>query len=104
VTEIKNGIDFVTVITGRDQREEILKLLLDSGCHLIDVVYAKGSVKREYFRDMLGLIPEEKKIMVTCLIASNLSGKLFEGLVKKFNFDKPNTGIAFAVPVDGLSV
>lgn len=104
MTESKLGVDFLTIIIGRKKKEEILKFLLSSGCHLIDVVYAKGSVKSGYFKDMLGLIPEEKKIMITCLVAGNLSDQLLDQLVKLFNFDKPNTGIAFAIPVDRLSV
>lgn len=104
MTEFKCGVDFLTVITGRKHKEEIVKLLLGSGCHLIDVVYAKGSVQSGYFRDMLGLVPEEKKVMITCLIAHNLSGQLLDQFISKFNFDKPNTGIAFVVPVDKLSV
>jgi len=70
----------------------------------IDVIYVKGTVKSEYFRDMLGLVNEEKKVMITGLIAGNLSEQLLEELVTKLNFDKPNTGIAFVVPVDKLSV
>lgn len=104
MSETKYGVDYLTLITGRNKKDEILKFLLSSGCHLIDLVYAKGSVKTGYFKDMLGLVPEEKKIMITCLIAGNLTDHLLEQLVKQFNFDKPNTGIAFVVPVDRLTV
>lgn len=99
-----SGVDYLTLITGRNKKEEVLKLLLASGCHLINVVYAKGSVKTGYFKDMLGLVPEEKKVMITCLIAGHLRDQLLDQLVKQFNFDKPNTGIAFVVPVDRLSI
>lgn len=104
MTEFEYGIDFLTLIAGRKYKDEILKLLLNSECHLIDVVYAKGSVKTGYFKDMLGLVPEEKKVLITCLIANNLSAKLLDQLVTKFNFDNPNTGVAFVVPVDKLSL
>ena len=104
MTESKHSIDFLTLIAVRNKKEEILKFMLSSGCHLVDVVYAKGSVKSEYFRDMLGLVPEEKKVMITCLIAGNLSEHLLEQLMEKFEFGKPNTGIAFTIPVDRLSV
>lgn len=103
-TEARFNIDFLTIITGRKHKEAILKLLLDSGCRLIDVVYAKGSVQTGYFRDMLGLVPEEKKVMITCFITSNLSGQLLDRLVEKFKFDEPNTGIAFTIPVEKVSV
>lgn len=104
MTESKHGIDFVTLIANRNKKEEILKFLLSSGCHLIEVVYAKGSVKSGYFKDMLGLVPEEKKVMITCLIAGNRTDDFLDQLVKNFNLNKPNTGIAFVVPVDRLSV
>lgn len=104
MTELKYGVDFFTLIAGRKYKEEILKLLLKSGCHLIDVVYAKGSVKTGYFKDMLGLVPEEKKVMITCLVSNSLSSELLDQLITKFDFNKPNTGIAFVVPVDKLSV
>lgn len=104
MTDCKHGVDFLTLIMGRKHKEEILKLLLKSGCHLIDVVYAKGSVQTGYFKDMLGLVPEEKKVMITCIVSGDLSGDLLDQLITKFNFDKPNTGIAFTVPIDKLSV
>lgn len=104
MTELKCGVHFITLIAGRKQKDDLLKFLLESKCHLIDVVYAKGSVKSGYFKDMLGLVPEEKKVMITCLISGNLSSQLLDQLVTKFHFDKPNTGIAFIVPVDKLSV
>lgn len=104
MSELAYGVEFLTLIVDRKKKEQILELLLHSGCHLVDVVYAKGSLGIGYFNDMLGLVPEEKKIMITCLIASNLSNPLLNQLVTKFNFDKPNTGIAFVVPIDKLSV
>ncbi|GAE88823.1 hypothetical protein [Acetivibrio straminisolvens] len=104
MAEYKFGVDFLTLIADRKYKKEILKLLFDCRCHLIDVIYVKGTVKSEYFRDMLGLVPEEKRVMITGLIAGNLSGQLLEQLVTKLNFEKPNTGIAFVVPVDKLSV
>lgn len=104
MTECNNCIDFLTLVADRKLKEEIIKLLLEYRGHLIDVVYAKGSVQSGYFKDMLGLVPEEKKILITCLIARTISEQLLEQLVLKFNFDKPNTGIAFVVPVEKLSV
>lgn len=104
MTEAKCGVHFLTLIAGRNHKDELLKLLLDSNCHLINIVYAKGSVKTGYFKDMLGLVPEEKKVIITCLISGSLSGNLLDRLIEKFNFDKPNTGVAFVTPVDKLSV
>lgn len=104
LTESKNSIEFLTIIAARDYKDEILELLHELKCHLINVVYAKGSVQNGYFKDMLGLVPEEKKVMITCIVTSDISIKLLEQLVSKLHFDQPNTGIAFITPVDKLSV
>jgi hypothetical protein len=77
---------------------------MSSGCHLINVVYAKGSVKSGYFKDMLGLVPEEKKVLITCIVAGDRTDHLFDALITKFRFNEPNTGVAFAVPIEKLSV
>ncbi len=97
-------IDHLTVIAARKYKDDILKLLLNSGCHLIEVVYAKGSVQSGYFKDMIGLVADEKKILITCLLTSNITPQLMEQFVTKLKFNQPNTGIAFIVPVDKLSV
>jgi nitrogen regulatory protein PII len=94
----------LTLVVGREHKESILKLLLEFGCHLINVVYAKGSVTGRYFKDMLGFVPEEKKVMITCLTTGDVSDQLLERLIHKYNFDKPNTGIAFVIPVDKVSI
>ena len=52
---------------------------------------------------MFGLVPEENKVVITCLLPSEKSDALLDMLVEKFNFDKPNTGIAFTIPVEKLS-
>lgn len=97
-------IEYLTVIAARKNKDNILKLLVNSGCHLIDVVYAKGSVHSGYFKDMLGLVPDEKKILITCIVTSDLTPQLMKQFVTELNFDQPNTGIAFVIPVDKLSV
>lgn len=104
MTEPKHTVEYLTIIAGRNHKDEILKLLLELKCHLINVVYAKGSVKSGYFKDMMGLVPEEKKVMISCIVTSDISDKLLEQLVSKFHFNQPNTGIAYTIPVDKLSV
>ncbi len=104
LTDLEYGVDFLTVVAIRKYKEEIAKMLLDNSCHLIDLVYTKCSVQTGYFKDMLGLVPDEKKVMITCIVTGDKTSKILEQLITKFKFDKPNTGIAFVVPVDKLSV
>jgi len=62
LTEYKHGVDFLTLIADRKYKKEILKFLFDFRCHLIDVIYVKGTVKSEYFRICWGLLTRRKKL------------------------------------------
>ncbi len=104
MTDFDFGVDYLTIIADRKHKEVLSKLLFEFGCRLINVVYAKGSVQSGYFKDMLGLVPEEKKILITCIVKGDLTKQIFDQLIEKYNFNKPNTGIAFSIPVDKLSV
>lgn len=98
------GIVFLVVIAGRKQREALVEALAQAGGRLIEVIYGKGSVKSSYLMDMLGLVPEENKVLITCVFAGDKTDGVFDMLVKKFRFDRPNTGIAFTIHVDRLAV
>ncbi len=98
------GVVFLTIIAGRKQKEPLLTALIEAGGRLVNVIYGKGSVKSGYLQDMLGLVPEENKVIITCLAAAEKTDSVFEMLVNKFHFDKPNTGIAFTTHVDKLSL
>lgn len=96
-------IEFLTLIAGRKQKDALLDVLSEAGGRLINIVYGKGSAKLSYLRDMFGLVPEENKVVITCLLSSEKSDAVLDMLVTKLDFDKPNTGIAFTIPVEKLS-
>ncbi|SHI07854.1 nitrogen regulatory protein P-II family [Sporobacter termitidis DSM 10068] len=96
-------IELLTIIAGRKSKNALLDALTEAGGRLINLVYGKGSVKSSYLRDMFGLVPEENKVVITCLLPEEKSDAILDMLVRKFNFDKPNTGIAFTTPVERLS-
>ena len=66
-------------------------------------IYGKGSVKANSFADIFGFVPEENKVIITSLLLSDKSDALIETLNEEFSFNKPNTGIAFSVCIEGLS-
>lgn len=99
-----NDIVFFTVIAGRKHREALLKAITENGGRFINVIYGKGTVNSSSLTEALGFVPEENKVVITYLLAKKNSANMIEMLTKKFNFDKPNTGIAFSVPVGKLSV
>ena len=94
---------FLTLIAGRKQKDALLTALSQSGTRLISALYGKGSVKSSYLKNVFGLIPEENKVVITCVLTQVKADAVMKILIEKFRFDKPNTGIAFTIPIDSLS-
>ena len=99
----ESSIEFFTIIAGRKIKEDLLGAVIEAGGRIINTIYGRGSVKASLLMDVLGLVPEEDKVILTFLISHEKSEALFQTLVEEFNFNKPNTGIAFTIPVEGLS-
>lgn len=97
------GIAFLMIIVGRNQRNPIFSELSKAGVRIMNVTYGKGSVKASYLMDTLGLIPEENKAVILCLLPGEKVDEVLDLLINKFRFNEPNTGIAFTIPVDELS-
>ncbi len=98
------GVVFLTVIAGRKQKIALLDALAEMGGRLVNVVYGRGTVDASYLKCILGMVPEEEKVVITCLLPGEKTDAVMEMLVNKFRFDKPNTGIAFTLAVEKLSV
>ena len=94
---------FLVVIADRKKKEELLRLLLQRGAKLINTIYARGSVNASSIKEVFGFITEEHKVIITALLLQNTSNELLDDLIDRHNFNKPNTGIAFTIPVEGLS-
>ena len=91
------------LIAGRERYDALLAAMPEKGARVINTIYGKGSVKASYLMDAFGLVPEENKVVIACLIPSDKLDAMFAMLVEKFDFNKPNTGIAFTIPVEKLS-
>ena len=98
-----SDIVFLVVIAGRKQKEVLSQAITKTGGHIVSIVYAKGSVKSSYIRDMLGLVHEEDKVVIKSLMPNLKSDTMMDILNEQFNFKEPNTGIAFTVSVEKLS-
>ncbi|MDR2018683.1 MAG: hypothetical protein LBQ00_07425 [Syntrophobacterales bacterium] len=103
INETDNKISFLTIITGRNKKDALLTALLDSDIHLINTIYGKGTVKANFLRNALGLVPEENKVVITCISTCVKNEIVLRMLEEKFGFNKPNTGIAFTAPIDKVS-
>lgn len=98
-----DDIQFLVVIADRKKKGALLEALCESGCRMVISLYAKGSVNASAFMDAFGFAPEENKILITSLLPGEKADKALNVLTERFHFDKPNTGIAFTIPVKGLS-
>jgi len=96
-------IRFLLIIADRKKKDKLLTSLLSTGARVINAIYAKGSVNAGSFQNVFGFVPEENKIVLTCLLPREKSDETLKMLVRDFHFDKPNTGIAITIPVEGLS-
>lgn len=98
-----DNIVFLILITGRKQKDILLKRICSIDSRVVNTVYGKGTVKSNYLLDMLGLVPEENKVIMTLALPREKADAVFEMLLNEFNFGQPNTGIAFTLPISGMA-
>jgi hypothetical protein len=100
---MSNGdISFLVVIGERRHKENFIVSLADVGATVFNVVYGRGFVKSNDFLAAFGIVHENNKVVITCLIKKSNLDEAFAMLNYRFVFDKPNTGIAFTIPIDAL--
>lgn len=97
------GVVFWMIIAGRKKNDALLTALLKEGAYLTNARYGRGTVEASYLENALGLVLEEQKTMIVCVLPDSKTDAIKEMLVEKFHFDQPNTGIAFTIPIDQLS-
>lgn len=93
---------FLTLVAGRKQKDALIAALYESGVKLVSTMYGRGTVKASYLQNALGLIPEENKVILTGLVPKEKSCAVLDMLAERFHFDRPNTGIAFTIPIETL--
>ena len=102
--EKKGKIAYLMVISGRNQKEDLLKFLTEMGANVVNVSYGEGSIKSTSpLTEVFGFVPELDKVIITCLLSHDKANDVISMLEKVFDFDKANTGIAYTVGVDCLS-
>lgn len=97
------GLSYFVLIAEQKKKKSFLGLLSEYDAHGIEIVYAHGSMNPSALAAAFGLEAEQKKVMITCLLRSERAAALIDVLYREYKFDKPNTGIAFTVPVEGLA-
>lgn len=102
-TNIMNKIQYFVIIAKKKKKNKFLSLLSDYGAHAIEIVYAHGSVTPSSFAAVFGFEAVQGKVVISCLLKTEKAKELIEVLNDEYKFDKPNTGIAYSIPVEGLA-
>ena len=98
-----NEIVLLTVAIDRARKDELIALLLESGGQLINTIYGKGLATAGYLQEARGLVPENSRVVVVCLLPNQEAGPMLEKLKERFGLDQPKAGTAFTIPVERLS-
>ena len=91
------------IIANRKSKDVLIELLLKKEARIIQTIYAKGSATAGTINKVFGFVPENNKVILISLLTSKNAKELIDTLDTEYNFNKPNTGIAYTVSVEGLS-
>lgn len=94
---------YLIIIVGRKKATHLLASISEFGGRGIHTLYGKGSVNASYLQYALGLVAEDNKTVITCLLPKEKSDAMLKMLINQHDFNKPNTGIAFTIPIEELS-
>lgn len=97
-----SSLQYFMIITEQKKKNKFLSLLDDHGAKGIETVYGHGSMSPRAIAAAFGFEAEQSKVLISCLVKSEEAKKLIEILYRDYHFDKPNTGIAFGISVEGL--
>ena len=97
-----NQLKYLVIIAEKNNKEEFLSLLKEYGARSIETTYCHGSAPNS-ITAAFGFASEQNKVQISCLTKHHSAEKLIDILYNKYNFNKPNTGIAFTIPIEGLS-
>lgn len=97
-----NGLQYFVIIADQKKKDKFLALLGEHGAHGIETVYGRGSMSPSALAAAFGFEAEQGKVLITCLVKTTDAKALIDILRSDFKFDRPNTGIAFGISVEGL--
>lgn len=98
-----NGLQYFVIIAEQKTKKRFMTLLDEYDARGIEVVYAHGSMSPSAVAAAFGFESVQNKVMISCLLKDEKARELMRVLYDKYNFNKPNTGIAFSVSVEGMA-
>ncbi|MBQ9162666.1 MAG: hypothetical protein IJX74_05260 [Clostridia bacterium] len=98
-----SALQYLVIIAEQKKKNKFLTLLSEHGARGIETVYGHGSMSPSAIAAAFGFEAEQSKVLISCLVKSENARELINVLYTDYNFNKPNTGIAFCIPVEGLA-
>ncbi len=102
-TDHTERLHYFVLICSRKHRLTFTRLLAAEGGQGLKVIYGRGSVKASALVRALGLAQETHRAIITCLIPTGGAERVIASLNEEHGFTKPGTGMAFTIPVEGIS-
>ncbi len=99
-----SSLQYFVLICDRKKKKKFIELLASYGGVCIDTMYGRGSAKAGAFAEALGFETEEHKVAISCLIHTPKAEELTQVLQTQYDFLNKNTGIAFSISLEGLSI
>ncbi len=97
------GLQYFVVIAEQKKKKKMISLLTDHGARAVEIVYGHGSVSPSALAAAFGFEAEQGKVIISCLVKNENAKEIIDVLYRDHKFDKPNTGIAFGISVEGLA-
>ncbi len=99
-----SNLQYFVLICDKKKKNTFIELMGSHGAACIDVSYGKGSANAGILEKALGFETEEHKVVISALIHTTKATELIDVLTAKHNFNRQNTGFAFTIPVESLSL
>lgn len=103
MSDTQKGLQYFVIIAEQKKKNKFLSLLADFGARGIETVYGHGSMSPSAIAAAFGFEAEQGKVLISCLLKNDAAERLIDVLYREYRFDKPNTGIAFGISVEGLA-
>ena len=98
-----SALQYLVIIAEQKKKNKLLSLLGEHGAHGIETIYGHGSMSPSAIAAAFGFEAEQGKVFISCLVKTETAKELLNILYHDYHFDKPNTGIAFCISVQGLA-
>lgn len=97
------NIQYFVLIAEQKKKNKFLTLLGKYDAHAVEVTYAHGSINKNIVAAAFGFEARQKKVVISCLLHTDKAKELIDVLNKDYKFDKPSTGIAYSIPLEGIA-